>query len=63
MVRRKLTIALLALTSVSGFAWGFASLGHCAASRRQHFEEKVRDICLDAARQAVRAESAGPVAP
>ncbi|MBI4952760.1 MAG: hypothetical protein HY908_12065 [Myxococcales bacterium] len=63
MVRRKLTIALLALTSVSGFAWGFASLGHCAASRRQHFEDKVRDICAEAARQAVGAEPAATAAP
>ena len=54
MIRRKLTIVLLALTSVGGFAWGIASAHRMAHFRRDAIESHVREICADAARSAVR---------
>jgi hypothetical protein len=50
MIRRKLTIAILALGTLGGFASGFASMGACGRARRASFEEHVARLCVDAAR-------------
>ncbi|WP_437679901.1 hypothetical protein [Sorangium sp. So ce131] len=55
MIRRKTTIALLALGTVLGYASGFASLGCHAEARRQAFQRHVASLCVDAARGAERA--------
>ncbi|AUX41076.1 uncharacterized protein SOCE26_024810 [Sorangium cellulosum] len=54
MIRRKTTIALLALGTVLGYASGLASLGCHAEARRQAFERHVASLCVDAARDADR---------
>jgi hypothetical protein len=51
-MRRKITIALLTLGTLGGFASGFASL-HCRAhSRRAAFERHIAAVCVQAAREA-----------
>ncbi len=55
-MRLKLRIALLALGTVGGFGWGFASLRCHRHHRRAAFEQHVARVCLDAA----RAQSAPP---
>ncbi|WP_437328776.1 hypothetical protein [Sorangium sp. So ce381] len=54
MMRRQITIALLALGTVAGFASGFSSLRCRAEARRDAFQRHVASICVDAAREAER---------
>lgn len=65
-MKRKLTIALLALGTIGGFASGIRSLRCNSEWRRQAFEQHVARVCVDAARAsqegpAARAET--PAAP
>lgn len=54
MMRRQITIALLALGTVAGYASGFSSLRCRAEARRDAFQRHVASICVDAAREAER---------
>jgi hypothetical protein len=57
---RKLLIAVLALGTVGGYAWGFRSMGchrHHAQERREAFERHVAQVCVDAAREAASREA------
>lgn len=51
-MRRKITIALLALGTVGGFASGLSSMRCRAEARRAAFERHVASLCVDAAREA-----------
>jgi hypothetical protein len=48
---RKIAIVLLSLGTIVGFGSGFASMRHRACARRDAFEKRVADICVDAARR------------
>ncbi len=50
MIRREITILLLALGTLGGYGAGFASMGACGRARRASFEEHVARLCVDAAR-------------
>ncbi|XYI00833.1 hypothetical protein ACMHYB_14150 [Sorangium sp. So ce1128] len=56
MMRRQITIALLAVGTVFGYAHGFSSLRCRAEARRDAFHRHVASLCVDAAREAERAE-------
>ncbi|MGK3965303.1 hypothetical protein WMF38_14135 [Sorangium sp. So ce118] len=56
MMRRQITIALLAVGTVAGYAHGFSSLRCRAEARRDALHRHVASLCVDAARQAERAE-------
>lgn len=64
-MRRKISIVLLALGTLGGYASGFASLRCRADHRRENFERHVAALCVDAARGAGAASpaSAGSPAP
>jgi hypothetical protein len=51
-MRRKITIALLALGTIAGFTSGIASLRCRAQWRRAAFERHVAALCVQAAREA-----------
>jgi hypothetical protein len=51
-MRRKISIVLLALGTLGGYASGFASLRCRADHRRADFERHVAALCVDAARGA-----------
>ena len=53
---RKIAIVLLSLGTIVGFGSGFASMRHRACARRDAFEKRVADVCVDAARRQDRAE-------
>ncbi|WP_437281043.1 hypothetical protein WME90_10930 [Sorangium sp. So ce375] len=57
MMRRQITIVLLALGTVAGYASGFSSLRCRAEARRDAFQRHVASICVDAAREAERSWS------
>ncbi|MGK4006360.1 hypothetical protein WMF31_27325 [Sorangium sp. So ce1036] len=59
-MRRKITIALLALGTVVGYASGFASLRCRAEARRDAFQRHVASLCVNAARDAERSDRAAP---
>ena len=46
---RRILIGLLALGAIGGFAAGFAGLCRGAHYRHRHFEERVADVCTQAA--------------
>ncbi|WP_437309402.1 hypothetical protein [Sorangium sp. So ce388] len=56
MMRRQITIALLAVGTFVGYAHGFSSLRCRAEARRDAFQRHVASLCVDAARQAERPE-------
>ncbi|XXT22551.1 hypothetical protein WME94_13435 [Sorangium sp. So ce429] len=56
MMRRQITIALLAVGTVVGYAHGFSSLRCRAEARRDALHRHVASLCVDAARQAERPE-------
>ncbi|XXY47397.1 hypothetical protein WME91_46075 [Sorangium sp. So ce269] len=60
MMRRQITIALLAVGTVVGYAHGFSSLRCRAEARRDALHRHVASLCVDAARQAERAERPSP---
>ncbi len=60
-MRRGFLIALLTLTTVAGYAAGFAHMHHCGADRREAFEQHVADVCTEAALRTMRAQA--PAAP
>jgi len=49
--RKKLLIALLAVGTVGGYGWGFASMARFRHHRQEAFERHVAQICVDAARR------------
>jgi hypothetical protein len=60
---RKLLIVLLALGAIVGYGAGFARLfhhgfhhgpGHHAFHGREHFEQRVADVCVEAAERRLR---------
>lgn len=51
-MKRRLWIVLLSLGTFGGYAAGFASLRCHGGQKRQHFEQHVAKICVDAARNA-----------
>ncbi|MGK3995741.1 hypothetical protein [Sorangium sp. So ce1024] len=55
-MRRQITITLLVLGTVFGFASGFSSLRCRAEARRDAFQRHVASLCVDAAREAERSE-------
>ncbi|AUX21379.1 hypothetical protein SOCEGT47_018610 [Sorangium cellulosum] len=57
-MRRKITIALLALGTVVGYASGFASLRCRAEARRDALQRHVASLCVNAARDAERSDRA-----
>jgi hypothetical protein len=61
-MKRKITIALLALGTLGGYASGFASLRCRSQSRREHFERHVAALCVNAAREADSAPPRGAAA-
>ncbi|WP_437838051.1 hypothetical protein [Sorangium sp. So ce1153] len=56
MMRRQITIALLAVGTVAGYAHGFSAMRCRAEARRDAFQRHVASLCVDAARQAERSE-------
>ena len=62
-MRRKITIALLALGTIGGYAGGFASLRCHAKHRRAAFERHVASLCVDAARSSDAATRRAAEAP
>ncbi len=62
MIRRKVTIALLALGTVAGYGSAFCHGAHCRREHRRSFEEHVARVCVDAARGSAGAD-APPHAP
>jgi hypothetical protein len=67
---RKLLIILLALGAVLGFTAGFARLwhfhhggGHYGWHRGERLEQRVADVCVEAAERRLRAGSSGSRAP
>lgn len=65
MMRRQITITLLVLGTVFGYAAGFSSLRCRAEARRDAFQRHVASLCVDAARGAERTSrwSAAPARP
>ncbi|WP_437489325.1 hypothetical protein [Sorangium sp. So ce1014] len=65
MMRRQITITLLVLGTVFGYASGFSSLRCRAEARRDAFQRHVASLCVDAARGAERSSwrSAAPARP
>ncbi|WP_437736248.1 hypothetical protein [Sorangium sp. So ce1335] len=57
-MRRQITITLLVLGTVFGYASGFSSLRCRAEARRDAFQRHVASLCVDAAREAERSERA-----
>jgi hypothetical protein len=64
-MRRRILIAVLGLTTLLGFGAGFASLRHGACAHRggygygrAGFEQRVSELCADAALRAQRGQSA-----
>lgn len=53
-MRRQITITLLVLGTVFGYAAGFSSLRCRAEARRDAFQRHVAALCVDAAREAER---------
>jgi hypothetical protein len=51
-LKRKALIALLAIGTVGGFAWGVGSSLRHHRMRRASFEERVTDICSEAVKRA-----------
>lgn len=49
-MKRRLLIALLALGTVGGYGFGFASMRCHAKHRRDALERHVAKVCVDAAR-------------
>lgn len=67
-MRRQITLALLALGTVVGYASGFASLRCRAEAHRAAVERHVASLCVNAARDADRPDraaqrSAAPARP
>ncbi|WP_438028367.1 hypothetical protein [Sorangium sp. So ce233] len=62
-MRRQITITLLVLGTVFGFASGFSSLRCRTEARRDAFQRHVASLCVDAARQAERSERADRRSP
>jgi len=54
--KRKIVIALLAAGTILGFGQGFASMRGRACARRDAFEQRVAEVCVDAARRDQEAE-------
>jgi hypothetical protein len=52
MIRRSLTIALLALGTVAGYGSALCSWSHHRHARHAAFEQHVARVCVDAARRA-----------
>jgi hypothetical protein len=57
-MRRKISIVLLSLGALAGYASGFASLRCRAEHRRASFERHVAALCVNAARGADAASEA-----
>ncbi|WP_437319519.1 hypothetical protein [Sorangium sp. So ce385] len=65
MMRRQITITLLVLGTVFGYASGFSALRCRAEARRDAFQRHVASLCVDAAREAERSSwrTAAPSRP
>lgn len=53
-MKRKIIMGLLALGTIGGFASGFASMSCGAKHRREHFENRVAETCVRAAKTVER---------
>ena len=62
-MKRKLLIGLFAFGTVAGYGSTFACFKHRHEHRRAHFERHVAQVCVEAAREADRAEPAPPPPP
>ncbi len=61
--KRKIAIVLLSIGTLVGFGSGFASMRHRACARRDAFEKRVADVCVDAARRTDAAQARAEVDP
>lgn len=59
MIRRNLTIALLAFGTVAGYGSAFCHGARCHRARQHAIEEHVARVCVDAARNASRGAAPG----
>jgi hypothetical protein len=50
-MRRRITIGLLLLGTIGGYAAGLVSMRRHAACRRESFEQHVASVCVEAARR------------
>ncbi|HVK71122.1 MAG TPA: hypothetical protein VM694_41985 [Polyangium sp.] len=62
-MKRRVAIVLLTLGTIGGYAAGFASLRCHSWQRRQHFENHVAKVCVDAARRGEVPAPPPPPAP
>src|SRR4051812_32299632 len=54
---RGVLIVLLTLGTVAGFGHGFRALHERGCERRTEFERHVADVCVQASREQIRADS------